>query len=305
MAGRIGREIFGAAQILFLIFAMGSHILTFSIMMNTVTSHGTCTIAFSIIGTILCLLLTLPRTLKNISYMSIASFISIVSAVMITMVGVSVERPNDGNIDMTVSTNLYIGFGAVTNIIFAYAGMYKNIHPSIHAPLSAVRPSILIQHSPPGHVTFFSFISELRVPETYPKALFLLQGIDTTMYLIVALIIYCYAGTSVASPALGSTSPLIRKIAYGVATPTIMYVSPSFISLSPLPFLSNNSPLTPYQNRRRNLRPSRLQMHLRAPIPRHRPDEQANLALLRDMGAHRAGAMDHSVGDRGGDSRVQ
>ena len=45
------------------------------------------------------------------------------------------------------------------------------------------------------------------------------------MYLIVALVIYCYAGTAVASPALGSTSPLIRKIAYGIATPTIMYVS--------------------------------------------------------------------------------
>lgn len=122
MAGRIGREIFGGAQILFLVFAMGSHILTFSIMMNTITSHGTCTIAFSIVGTIVCLVLTLPRTLKKVSHMAIASFISILSAVMITMVGVGVERPGRGKVDVTVQSNLYKGFEAVTNIIFAYAG---------------------------------------------------------------------------------------------------------------------------------------------------------------------------------------
>ena len=65
-------------------------------------------------------------------------------------------------------------------------------------------------------------MSELRTPESFPKALFLLQGADISMYLIVAIVIYRYAGTDVASPALGSTSPLLRKIAYGIAIPTIV-----------------------------------------------------------------------------------
>ena len=65
-------------------------------------------------------------------------------------------------------------------------------------------------------------MSELHTPESYPKALFLLQSVDTSVYLTVAIVIYCYAGTSVASPALGSTSPLLRKIAYGIAIPTIV-----------------------------------------------------------------------------------
>lgn len=73
-----------------------------------------------------------------------------------------------------------------------------------------------------GHVAFFSFISELHTPTTYPKALFLLQGVDVSMYVIVAIVTYRYAGTDVASPALGSTSPLLRKIAYGIAIPTIV-----------------------------------------------------------------------------------
>lgn len=101
---------------------MGSHILTFSIMLNTVTSHGTCTIAFGIVGMIVCLVCTMPRTLKKVSYMAIASFISILAAVIITMVGVGVERPGNGKVDVTVPTSFYKGFEAVTNIIFAYAG---------------------------------------------------------------------------------------------------------------------------------------------------------------------------------------
>lgn len=129
------------------------------------------------------------------------------------------------------------------------------------------------------------------------------------MYLIVALVIYCYAGTAVASPALGSTSPLIRKIAYGIATPTITYVSlyiPSHTLLPPLSFSlnQNNTPLTPTlplsQNLRRHLRPSRLQMHLRPPLPRHRPHGREYLALLRRMGPHRNDALVLSVGYRGG-----
>ncbi|MCJ1279136.1 hypothetical protein MMC21_006960 [Puttea exsequens] len=194
MFGPVGREIFGAAQIMFLVFVMGSHILTFSIMMNTVTSHGTCTIVFGITGLIVCLICTLPRTLKNVSYMAIVSFMSIVGAVMITMVGVGVEKPGDQKVDVTQKIGFAKGFEAVTNIIFAYA----------------------------GHVAFFSFISELHTPETYPKALYLLQGCDISMYLIVAIVTYRYAGADVASPALGSASPLLRKIAYGVAIPTIV-----------------------------------------------------------------------------------
>lgn len=74
----------------------------------------------------------------------------------------------------------------------------------------------------PGHVAFFSFISELKQPESYPKALYLLQGVDISMYLIVAIVTYRYAGSGVASPALGSTNATLSKIAYGIAIPTII-----------------------------------------------------------------------------------
>lgn len=85
-------------------------------------------------------------------------------------------------------------FLSVTNIIFAYA----------------------------GHVAFFSFISELRDPKEFPKALWLLQICDTGFYIVAAIVIYRYAGADVSSPALGSASDTVAKVAYGIAIPTII-----------------------------------------------------------------------------------
>jgi amino acid permease len=70
-------------------------------------------------------------------------------------------------------------------------------------------------------VAFFSFISELKDPRDFPKALYLLQITDTVMYIIVAAVVYRYAGQDVASPALGSTGRVVKKIAYGIALPTV------------------------------------------------------------------------------------
>lgn len=72
LMGRFGRELFGLGQIVFSIFIMGSHIVTFSTMLNTITDHGTCSIVFGIVGMIICLLLSLPRTIKNMTYISVA-----------------------------------------------------------------------------------------------------------------------------------------------------------------------------------------------------------------------------------------
>lgn len=72
-----------------------------------------------------------------------------------------------------------------------------------------------------GHVAFFSFMAELKDPKDYPKSLCLLQGIDLVLYIVASVVIYCYAGQDVTSPALGSASPIVRKVAYGIALPTV------------------------------------------------------------------------------------
>lgn len=191
--GPVGRELGGFLQNVYLVFIMGSHLLTWTIALNTITGHATCTIVWSVIGLILHAILTFPRTLKNVSYLSIGAFISIFSAVMITMISVGISRP-DPHVQATVAVSFASAFGSVMNIIFAFG----------------------------GHVAFFSFISELKDPREFPKALYTLQLVNTSLYIISAVVIYRFAGPSVASPALGSASHVVRKITYGISLPTIV-----------------------------------------------------------------------------------
>jgi hypothetical protein len=49
----------------------------------------------------------------------------------------------------------------------------------------------------------------------------MLQITDTVMYLVAGLVIYRYAGQGVESPAPSSAGPLMKKICYGIAIPTV------------------------------------------------------------------------------------
>ncbi|KAI0707703.1 transmembrane amino acid transporter protein-domain-containing protein [Earliella scabrosa] len=193
LAGRIGREVLGAAQVIFIVFLCGSHVLTGLIAFDTITDGASCSVLWGAVTAIVCLILTLPRTLDGLAYLSVASFISIMSAVLITMIGVGVAG-HQGSVTVTANLSFASAFLSVADIIFAYA----------------------------GHVAFFTFIAEMKKPEDFPKALYALQIADTTLYLIVGVVVYAYTGADAVSPALGNTGATLRKIAYGIALPTIV-----------------------------------------------------------------------------------
>ncbi|KAB8224496.1 transmembrane amino acid transporter protein-domain-containing protein [Aspergillus novoparasiticus] len=193
LMGPFGRELLFVGQMLFLVFLMASHILTFTVAMNTLTNHGTCSIVFGIVGLIVSLLMSLPRTLAKMSWLSLASFISIFTAVMIAMIAIGIQKPE-----------------AVTTAIN---------HPSL---VTGVTSALNIALSYASHNAFFNIIAELKDPKDFPKALSLLQCIDISLYLVCGIVIYRYAGEGVESPALGSAGPVVGKIAYGIALPTIL-----------------------------------------------------------------------------------
>jgi hypothetical protein len=68
----VGKEIGGGAQTLFLVFSMAGHILTWIICFNAITDHAVCNVVWGIIALIVFWLFDLPRTLRNMSYWSIA-----------------------------------------------------------------------------------------------------------------------------------------------------------------------------------------------------------------------------------------
>jgi amino acid permease len=205
LAGRVGYEVFSAAYVIYCLFFMASHLLTFTIALNVLSQHGTCTIVFGIVGLVVFSLLTIPRTLKNVSFLSIASFLSILSAVLITIIALGVS-PEAAYKDMkaTYHPNFPTAFNSICNAIFAYA----------------------------GHVAWVSFISELRDPNDFPRALGSQQLVQIMLYTMTALVVYRYAGEHVASPALSSTSDVVRKVAWGVSPTSTPSTSTSACSLA-------------------------------------------------------------------------
>ncbi|RAL08621.1 amino acid transporter [Aspergillus homomorphus CBS 101889] len=193
--GRFGRELLGGGQLIFLVFVMGSHILTFTVAMNTITDHGTCTIVFGIIALVISCVGSLPRTMGNVYWISFASFLSIAISVIVTMIAVGVENKGHVHLDAITHYSFKTEFLAVSNIIFAYV----------------------------GHASFFGFVSEMEDPREFPKSIAVLQVIDTSLYIVSAVVIYRFVGADVASPALGSAGPIMKKVAYGLALPTILF----------------------------------------------------------------------------------
>lgn len=198
LLGPFGRELFYAGQLLFVIFLMASHILTFTVLFNTITNHGTCTIVFGVVGLIVSFLGALPRTAGNLFWMSTISALSILIATIVTMIAIAVQAPDYVENDITTSPTFADAFLGVTNIVFAFI----------------------------AHVSFFGIMSEMEDPRMFPRSLAMLQVVDTIMYIVTAMVIYCYAGPNVASPALSSAGPLMKKVAYGLAIPTVLNFPP-------------------------------------------------------------------------------
>ncbi|KAJ5353256.1 hypothetical protein N7452_002230 [Penicillium brevicompactum] len=195
LMGRFGRSTLDAAQIVFFMLVMGSHILTFSIMMNVLSDHSACTILFSFLGLFASFILTLPRRLERLSHISSVSFVSITGAVMTGMIGIALANKGPTHVPaFSPGPKVHEVCLAIANVVFAYA----------------------------GHVAFFTLFSELRELKDFPRALALLQMSEMVLYTVAAIVIYAYVGPTVNSPALNSAGALIRKVSYAIAMPTIV-----------------------------------------------------------------------------------
>lgn len=62
----------------------------------------------------------------------------------------------------------------------------------------------------------------MRDPQLYTRALTICQVTVTIVYIIVGTIMYYFCGSYVASPAIGSAGPLMKKIGYGLALPGLL-----------------------------------------------------------------------------------
>jgi amino acid permease len=203
IGGRVGREFMAISYWLFMTCIAGSGMLGISIALNAISSHGTCTAAFVAVAAIVVFAVSSIQTLEKLSWISWVGVFSITISLMIVTIGVGIQdRPaaapavGDWMKDVVIFGNptFATAMSSVGSLLFAFAGM----------------PS------------YFAVVAEMRDPRQFPLALFITQMFMYALYLAVGIVVYWYCGQYVASPALGSAGPLLKKVAYGIVLPALI-----------------------------------------------------------------------------------
>lgn len=83
-----------------------------------------------------------------------------------------------------------------------------------------------------GTPAFFAIASEMRDPRHYTRSLLVCQSGVTAIYIAIGCVVYYFCGSYVASPALGSAGPTMKKAAYGLALPGLLVTTILVIHVS-------------------------------------------------------------------------
>ncbi|WVQ75642.1 hypothetical protein IAR50_005271 [Cryptococcus sp. DSM 104548] len=200
MFGPIGREIFGAFYWIQLVAVAGAGLLACSVAFNAMSDHGTCTIVFVVVAAIINILVSSIQTLDKISWMGWVGLVCIISSIVTLTVAVGVQdRPSsapqtgswDKEIKVINNPGFISGIATMSNIFFSFAGTPN----------------------------FFNVLAEMKNPKDYNKSMSVCMTFVLSCYLILGCTIYHFCGQYIASPALGSAGPLMKKVCYGLALP--------------------------------------------------------------------------------------
>jgi hypothetical protein len=203
MWGPIGREIVNLQFIITQVLCTGSGILGISIALNALSEHGACSVGFSMVGTVLICAFSSIRTFAKMTTLMYIAFGSIMTAVLIVVVGVTLtDRPA-----AAPQTGPY------------ELGFYAIVMPTFAAGISASGNIFISSAAGPSYLPV---ISEMRRPQDYKKAAIIVGFLVGSIYLSLSMVIYAYCGAWVATPSLGSAGPLLKKAAYGVALPGLI-----------------------------------------------------------------------------------
>ncbi|BGP25414.1 amino acid transporter [Rhodotorula toruloides] len=203
MFGRVGREIFGVGYWLLMTCIVGSALLGLSTALNAISLHATCTAVFVVVAAVATYPLASLRTLGGIKWVGWVGLASMIVSIITVTVAVGAggrpslapkEGPMDLNIVIWGHPTFADAMNAIGNLVFAYAGT----------------------------AAFLPIACEMRNTRDYGKAVITCQTFVTVFYIVIGVVVYCYAGQYVASPALGTAGVLLKRISYGLALPGLL-----------------------------------------------------------------------------------
>ncbi|KAI9367653.1 transmembrane amino acid transporter protein-domain-containing protein [Aspergillus egyptiacus] len=213
MFGRVGRLFLGGAFVLYWIFVAGSGMLGISIGLNAVSTHGACTAIFVAVAAVIGFTFGSIRTLGKLGPAAWIGLVCILTAILIVTIAVGVQdRPS-----------------AAPQTSGPWVSDYKLFAtPSFTDAITAVSSMIFAFSGTPA---FFAIVSEMRDPRDYTRSLMICQSGVTAVYTTIGTVVYYYCGSYVASPALGSAGPMVKKVAYGFALPGLIVTTMLVIHL--------------------------------------------------------------------------
>ncbi|KAF7548869.1 hypothetical protein G7046_g8526 [Stylonectria norvegica] len=183
------------------VFVASSAAVTLSIALNTMSSHATCTVVFIFVACLVCWMLSMPRTMKFVSYSGIPNAVSVMVAVFIVIISLGVSGPAaappgwDKKIVVFGHPDFRDGLNCCLKIVYAYA----------------------------GNIAFVGYMAEMKDPVAdFGFCLTFLEVGSMILYVVVAIIVYCLSGQFITSPALGAAPVILSKVAYGIIIPAVV-----------------------------------------------------------------------------------
>jgi hypothetical protein len=160
---------------------------------NALSMHGACTIVFVFASAAVAVLVGGIQTLDRISWLTWVGMGGIMAAILTMTVAVGVQdrpslAPQTGPWDTGVVAVGSAGFveatAALASIVFTWSG-------------------------PPN---FLPVYAELRDTTKFVRSLISCQAIVMATFMICSAVVYHFCGVYVATPALGSAGPLLKKV---------------------------------------------------------------------------------------------
>ncbi len=203
MWGNIGRELVGLHFCLAFVLCTGSGLLATSIAFNALSDHGACSVWFGFVSMILIVIYSSIPTWNKMTWPMTVGFICVMAGILTVVVGVSLnDRPA----------------AAPKTGPFEF-GFYVVASPGFAAGISACATIFVSSAAGPGYIPI---IAEMRRPQDYKKAVIPVSIIVAAVYLSLSMVVYYYCGKWIATPSLGSAGPLLKKVAYGIALPSLV-----------------------------------------------------------------------------------
>ncbi|KAM0417426.1 hypothetical protein ACHAPT_012575 [Fusarium lateritium] len=194
-------SIAGVVMMIQVVFIVASAVVTLSVALNTLSSHGTCTVVFILVSCIGCYLLSLPRTMKFVSKAGIPNAVSVVGACLIVLISLAVSGPNKApegwtrDIVVVGHPSFRDGLNACLRVVFSYAGTF----------------------------TFVSYMAEMKDPaRDFGFSLAVLEIGSTAFYVVMAVVLYCLSADLTTSPVLSAAATIPAKVAYGIILPAVI-----------------------------------------------------------------------------------